>query len=422
MPFKESKNIVFFKMDIENLGPLRIGSEEGILIDKTSKKPYIPATSICGTLKNYLKEVYDGALIDKFWGSESNESCVMVFDSYGSNLNIERRTSIKIDSLSGTNEDKHKFDLEYLGKGNKFQLMFKAYMKNEEESNIFRNMMMDIIYALDKKTLRFGGSKTNGAGICRVIKAEVCYLDLQNPKDLKSYLFDSINYENISLNLDEIKINENILEIQVTCETSGPILIQGQSSNDHLKADMENIRNVRGDYIIPGSSLKGVLRNRVRRILSLKNEENLVIKAFGSEIDSKDDRKISGNVLFEDIEIRNSKSAFRPSVKLDKFTQKPFEGALSSYESIQGEMKFNIFIKKKQKDVDDKILALIMLALRDLCSEGLTIGGGATIGRGRITGSKIVVRTPDRVYEYNLNREIDKDSLDYINEKIAMLN
>lgn len=63
-----------------------------------------------------------------------------------------------------------------------------------------------------------------------------------------------------------------------------------------------------------------------------------------------------------------------------------------------------------------------MLALRDLCSEGLTIGGGATIGRGRITGSKIVVRTSDRVYEYNLNREIDKDSLDYINEKIAMLN
>lgn len=422
MALKGNKEVVFLKIIVENSGPLRIGSDdESILIDEESNKPYLPATSICGAIKSYLDKFFEERVLNELWGSIKNESKIVVFDSYGDKKEIERRPGVKINSFSGANEKGHKFDIEYLGSGHKFELKFKAYSENEKMSENIKEMFYFIISAIDKGYLRFGAKKSSGAGIFKVKNSAICFLKLDNPIDLKKYLLDEIIYTDINLNkIDNIKEN-NLVEIEVVCATSGPILIQGQSQNDFSKVDSENIRNNKGQYIIPGTSIKGVLRNRCRKILSLKEEKDILLQLFGSESNVKDEDKVRSRVMFEDIIINNRKLAIQPRIKLDKFTQKVFEGALLYNETVQGEMKFKVNVEQKNDESDDKLIGLLMLALRDLCFEGLPLGSGSTIGRGRIKGSQITIRELSQEYVFNLNKEIDKRSIDYINNKISKL-
>lgn len=422
MALKGSKEVIFLKIIVENSGPLRIGSgDDSILIDYVTNRPYLPATSICGSVKSYLNKLYDKDLVNKVWGSENNESKIVVFDSFGDKKDIERRPGVKINAFSGANEKGHKFDIEYLGSGNRFELKFKAYSLEGKISETINEMFNSVIYALDKGYLRFGARKGTGAGIFKVLSAASCHLNLEKPEELKQYLLDEINYSEIDINkLKEVK-NKSFVEVELSCKTSGPILIQGQSQNDFSRADSENIRNNKNEYIIPGTSIKGVFRNRCRKILSLKKEKDLLIELFGSESNSKDKDKVKSRVMFEDIVIKNKKLAIQPRIKLDKFTQKVFDGALLSNETIKGEMQFKIILEEKNDESDDKLIALLLLALRDLSYEGLPLGSGSTIGRGRIEGNEIIIRTLSEEYVFDLKNEINKKSLDFINEKIAKL-
>lgn len=407
MALKGNKIVTLINLEIENIGPLHIGNgEEALLLDKNTNKPYIPGTGIAGAIKAYIYETKGEYFSNKYLGVEkeykdcnlknSKESKIYIYDSYlvdeSKAFNIELRPGLRIDGFSGTNADKAKFDIEYLSKGNIFNLKLKLYSEDEDEYKEGIELIYDIISAIDKAHIRFGGLKTSGSGEFKVKAAKELKYDLSDKKQLFNYLLYTENYTDITNKINKRNLVDKYAEFTFECKTKGPILVKGQASNSNKKADSEPIKNGLNEFIVPGSSFKGVLHSRCLKILDYLNKKELAEYIFGY---AKDKDKAIGRLYFSDIVIKNDckdKSVIYNRIMIDKFTGGVKKGALMTEETTSGEMKTSIKYKLSLDSYkDDCTIALIALALRDMANENLPIGSEYSTGKGIIKGKKLTI-------------------------------
>ena len=406
--------IIIIDVMIKSLSPLLIGDgDKDLLIDQESNMAYLPATSIAGSFRSYLRET-DEDYAELFGYQSKNESrmsSVYIRDSFSPIKTIERRDGVRIDGKTGSNVSGGKMDRLYFEKGLKFKLSFKIKGDNCEKQ---KEMIYKCLKALDMGFIRLGGSKSNGLGRFELITVKETIFNLGNIDDFYRYLKRDYNKtEDITEKINTTPTTSNYILFTMLGELTTPLLIKSPETFDPDSVDDSSIKSG-NDYIIPGSSFKGVLKSRIQMIADYFNQSENVHAMFGTSKTQKG-RNILSRVFVEESIIENKTYAEEVTynrIKIDKFTGGVRPSALMNDIPVQGEVGFNVVFRKTDKEeFDDFSIGLILLALKDMGTENLMLGGGAGIGRGRFRANTLNMLQGDTKIEIDFNKKIISDEI-----------
>lgn len=435
------------------------GSSEEVLIHPVTRIPFVQASGIAGPFRAYyaagkdaaelgdvfgisgeeLPKVPDkkkgnnkvdvDAQIDGTFGDSQKEDVKLVrADDVESRIcftdgifvtepKMELRPHVKIDPVSGTvaaeGSGGQKFNTEYIGAGAVIKFFIYLYGM-ESEAKADETMIVEMLTAINTKDIQFGGMKSTGCGFMKIANAAVCRFDMQKSDDIKKWQredgLDISEYDPLTIGGSEENASA-AYSITVSGKTEGAMLIRsiavpevGEDAPDSM-----NIQNAAKEYIVPGSSLKGAIKNRIEIILAyleqkavVSNTEKLVIDAFGGKEASrlKEERYTgrSGNLRFSDTKVGekedNDKAPLQHRIHIDKFTGGVMHGGKFSEKNIAGD--FTMTIRILDKNEPKKTCALLTMALRDLMIGAFNLGSGYNVGKGFVDIDKVKIVDKDK--------------------------
>ena len=429
---------IVFSGVLENITPLIIGCGDDSETDSDVLKnydgnPYIGGSSFAGILRHHFENYYKNFFnIDKYFGysvnDEGNGSKIFFSDiTLKNEAKIQIRDGIKVNKR-GIAEDRAKFDYEVIEPNAKFA--FKIEISSADND---KDEMLKIIATLkrDIKEERIKiGAKTNlGFGKIKFIEDNLSLYDLRNKTDIIKWLKKENNkYTCAQLLPIEFTNNDFKIDFYFTIKDS---LIVKHYSTDPQAPDAEHFKSG-GKHIIPGTSLKGVIRARGEKILNTLNiadKERLATYLFGGNsqfiknsgndngvADNNDSVKdvskvknsinngnksstgsIPSRLQVSEVAIeQNAASAIQQRIKIDRFTNATVNSAL--FDSMPlfsiDEKELNMLRLTIKKPIDSEI-GLILLIIKDLWTEDLSVGGEKNIGRGVLKGKRAVINYKD---------------------------
>lgn len=397
--------------------PLHIGSamgdKEEVLVHPVDNVPFIQATSIAGVFREYYKTVYKAEKTDNLFGSQNlkeNDNA----SEYGSKVKfgdgifqkgkvkLELRPRVKIDPVSGTGDfatvkgtntaSGQKFNMEYIGAGAKFSFPIYLYAEECQEE------LEDIFGAIQNENIVFGGQKSCGCGYIKIEQLKCKVFNMKEETDRSLWAMEEVlgeeEYEDKTAVLKPSNFTKNAYEIIVEGKTEGELLVKSIAVAGHGEEapDVMNMQNAAGDYIIPGSSFKGAVRNQMEKIASYLHKQEIIENTFGRKGQKNKVGKV-GNIRFFDTVVGekevNDSAAISNRVHIDKFTGGVMYGSLFSQKNVSGKLKFKITIQDINEP--DRTCGMLLLTLRDLAIGTMSVGGGYNIGKGIIDVNKITV-------------------------------
>lgn len=400
--------ILKYIVELKCEGPLHIGSANGntdeVLVHPVDGRPFIQASSIAGVLGSVYKEQnpsVHGALFGKSRRDadlSDTQSRLRISDGiFTGRTGMELRPHVMINDATGI-VDTAKFEMEYIGAGASFQ--FNVYLYEDSAGERLAEPFEMILSVLKNNELQFGAKKSSGAGKVSLVKVLKKDFNLKEEKGRSQWIEeDSMKpdfYMDITDQLPDCSVHKTAYTIRVKGKTEGAIQIRGIAVSEFGKEapDSRNIQNAAGEFIVPGTSLKGAFRGRIEKIARFTNRPDLVEICFGSS-DAKQKKKRSGCLFFEDVIIgekaANEAAVRRTRIHIDKFTGGVMQQAMFCEQNAYGDISFNIRINKDENA--DAALALIVFALRDLSIGAFNLGSGYSIGKGFINIETITIQT-----------------------------
>ena len=145
----------------------------------------------------------------------------------------------------------------------------------------------------------------NGFGSFEIKGVEVAKFDLGNKNDIKDYILNNRKYEKIDYSKLETTSNKGYITFKFDGEIIDSLIVK---ENLYIEdVDCENMKNYLNQDIIPGSTIKGLLRQYNTVILNTLNKEiSIIDKIYGSSPDVRENHKI-GRLLADDVIIENPK-------------------------------------------------------------------------------------------------------------------
>lgn len=399
--------------------PMHVGAGESsgqdILLHPTTRRPFIQASSLTGALRDYYDNNFGQAEILFGGCDDENEHALIkisdgIFsDQYGQF--IEFRPRVRINPESGTvSESKvkgtdsvsgHKFDMEYIGAGAEFEFSVYVYRDQNSDPGIEEHLL-NAFAALNNGEIVLGGQKSNGCGDATVKHLYHRAFQLKDPADRTDWMKeDELKYSDYKDLVEELsRVAGSVYRLKVFGEIESAALVKGYQVDSFGQGapDAVNIRNSKGDYIIPGSSLKGTIRSRVSFIAdTLGLDAQCVNEVFGSL--AVEGNGVPGNARFYDTVIgskdKNNKNSISHRIHIDKFTSGVMYKALFSEKTAFGSIDC-IKIDVSGRHNPERSVGLLILALRDLANGFYNLGGGYHIGRGFVNMDRIEIEHGNR--------------------------
>lgn len=395
--------------------PMRIGaslasplSDMPILLDGTGKAVVLPGSSLAGALRAYLeKQVGNGVSNYLFgWqdlrknapenGIRSAQSWLMIRDSYAPiPKNVELRDGVAIDATTRTAKKGQKYDLQLLPPGIQFPLHMELPLPDGDDAENARQLLATALYALENSEVPLGGRSRRGFGECTVKDWQVFHYDLTQKAGLLGWLKQTETAQVGADILAKLGVQKNPTPPQnqfcivATFKLASPLLIRSGLGAAN-EPDVMHLRNGQGQPIVSGTSLAGVVRGRVLRILNTLGKTNaaaLVGELFGEHDETKKQSRASRLWVKESV-VEKTDDLVQTRVKIDRFTGGTLPTALFSEQPIfptpEAKVTFTLTIREAQ--AWEK--GVLLLVLKDLWTGDLAIGGSSSIGRGRLRGLK----------------------------------
>lgn len=428
---------IIFNIPMQTYSPLRISSgvDDGItdiLVLKDKKgKAFIPGTSITGVLRGKMSNIYGDRAVDKLFGSiddDGNQSMVNISDIVLENAKIINRDGIKIDSFTGVSKQGAKFDFEAIDKGATGDLYIEVTLR---ESCLSEQNKPNISYRKEHKDFAINGDVygeltatiadilTEGINVGSLTTKG--YGKIKSKEPVKMYVFDFKNPQGAMKWWQYL--NEGILQdvaytgnktVAVASEkdfvmqmefalTSSMIIRDYDVDTDDEKEKIAAVQMKSGeDFVIPATSIKGVLKSRAYKILMNLNHhdeqeaEDFLDKLMGRETDNKEDKGQKSRLYIDEVYIRpnilHSKKQSRN--RIDRFTGGTIDSALFTDKPIwqTDKSKATIAINLQVQNCDEKEAGLMLLVMKDLWLGDLAIGGNKAIGKGVLKGKKCTIQ------------------------------
>ena len=409
-----------YTVEAQTIAPMHIGSGEKdtneILIHPIWDRPFIQASGIAGALRavseavngtKVTQELFGGPHLEKDDSPMDVKSRLRISDGmfdpktvhleFRPRVRVSRRTgSVSSGTISGSGMDAgHKFEMEMIGSG--ARLCFTVYLRYEQKESL-RDAFEAVLAECMSGRVRFGGQKSNGNGAFHVCRLYRCSFDMSNELHRKAWGVESLSFNpDVNGKNGEEPAGQLInpvpkqgsssavrYEVNVAAKTEGALLVKGISAEDFGAGapDAENMRNAAGEYIVPGSSLKGALRSRMEQLADMLGKKSLVTSVFGTV--SGGAKNSRGILMVQDVIVsgkdRSKQELLQHRIHIDKFTSGVIQSGLFSEKTVSGNLSMHIDIENRNDP--DAAAGLLVLAFRDLAIGAFNIGSGYSVGRG----------------------------------------
>lgn len=377
------------------VSPLRtggIGGENNVVLTNVDGVPMIQAASIAGVLRSWLEETNPTAAKGLFGDSNTAKdsdrtSKVTVYDGLFQNgTTTQLRSRLRIDTKTGTGMDQHKFELVSVPTGSLFTFEMILKAQNEEAFSQAERWLEETLSALNEGFLTLGGQYSNGFGIVKLDKVEACTFCMTNREDRRAWLDNKGVYE-VLTSLPDVK--RELVTFRLTGVSDHFLMKGGTSFKDGDKSVTDAMKNPDGSYVLPGSSLKGVLRGRVSRIAAYKNAESEVNVLFGRENDPniKGDNGLPGQLRVKEYTLQEAKEQIISRTRLDRFTGGVMQKSLFSEKALSDRVYITVEVRASTPIGN----ALLFYALRDMAMGMYAFGSESSVGRGYLVKETAVL-------------------------------
>ena len=367
--------------------PLRSGGVDGdpdaVLRDRDGRA-FLQGTSLAGALRGWLDRI-DAAGAKALFGYPEHSGHLVLSDGLFEPESMSQiRPRLRIDGASGTADRGGKFDVAHIAAGSKFSfsLTWMATKTDEKELELVEKLLA----AVHHGEIRFGAQKTNGFGRVTLAVKKQTY-DLTNTAGRAAWMDD--REQGTPLELPEAwKETQTVFTLHGHVDS---ILIKAAAAEHSGTGSWIGNLTENGVPILPGSSIKGAVRERaegIARLLGLNR--GVTDRIFGRAAEGNDNG-IQGLVSFEDVRLSGEKQKIT-RIRIDKFTGGVFRGGLFQEEPMCSNIVLRITVPTGQPVA----CALLTYALRDLGLGLYSLGSGGAIGRGYVGVEKIVAQTPDQ--------------------------
>lgn len=320
---------------------------------------------------------------------------------------LPNREHVRINHL-GVTDGQGKFTNAIVHKGSRFQLQLKLEVPKAQDE--IWEELLNLLYSPD---FLLGSQATNGLGRIKPISVVYRKYDLKNIDDLKDFCAFTPYSKIIDGDIFKEKTTQSVFKLYEEFKfTTDAIHIGIGYGDDEVNATNLKEKNILWNkdgsflkeencYIIPGASIKGVLRHRTfyylcppydwkSRTNTLHDYKELQKKAqtaleslFGSAAENENGH--IGNVIVEDVTIEKDKVAETPFQhnSIDRFTGGTIDKMLFSEKvfAIKQPTSLKIWLSN-QKDLEDNVLQAFNKAIDDLKKGQLAVGGNTTNGNG----------------------------------------
>jgi len=408
-----------------------------LLVDPYDEiSPLLPGASIAGALRahllaqqiGYRKIEQTDTDAEKLFGSIHNDtpddrklfqSRVIVNDSIGrwdqAVSASDVRRGVKLVRETHTAEDKFLYTHEIWNAGTVFPIHCELLIY-ETDLEIRPAMISAFVAALNglaDGSIRIGARKQRGFGKLRVETWRVREFDLREPTDLIVWL--RLGKENLTkaagvkTGSELPKLFEDVSAyeldarqmaiLKATFAIDGSLLIR-QYEADHA-VHLTAIHGTVEAPIVSGTSLAGALRSRMHKIAATLHGDETAVKwiteLFGTEVDNQREGGIQASrVQVDETLIEGTPPDWvQARVSIDRFTGGALDGALFTEKPIFGVNGVVVTLNLRLINPEPGEIGLLLLALKDLWTGDLPIGGERSIGRGRLQGIKADLTTPD---------------------------
>ncbi len=435
-------NIVLESPLIIGAGPVAADEDldQRVLRTADKKYPLIPGTALAGVLRSVLNAQ---RVSEADWNNNTEDSAVRrIFgdidgsDPAQSALEIAdivlrkktgplaKRDGVTIDSYTGAGIEGLKYDYEILDRdgktaasGGQAELILTVRDgMDPDEAEIAAKWLTDTLRA----GISIGAMTAKGFG--RVTFPDVCYVvyDYANPKAAAAwmdYLGQGYGWIDIADWRDKAKklgltdyapkkatrsIPVGMMKIQLVARLRTSLLIR-KGEIDVTTDNKEIQRHLMSldDYVIPGTSVKGVLRSHAFRILRTllpeAKAEELLQGLMGCAKSDQASQKgsLKSRFVVDEVYISPDKVIAKEQTRnrIDRFTGGTIDRALFKEEPLWQKGEENpVRISFSIEHCAKWEAGFALLLLRDIWLGEVAFGGDASIGRGALQGVQAVIQ------------------------------
>jgi CRISPR/Cas system CSM-associated protein Csm3 (group 7 of RAMP superfamily) len=244
---------------------------------------YVPGTSLAGALRQWCELAFGEDAVNRHWGFQDADrghaSYVVVEDvpvNESGLVIVEVRDGVGIDRESGAAAEGIKYDRAILPRGTKLGTKPKEFALSAEVENLEQRLEMLAMLAALKEALeagrvRLGASKTRGLGRVLLENATFAEQKFNDRQGILAVLKDG--GERPITDLRDAREKHPAkpmprLELQVHWRPAGPLMVK--AGFDGVAVDMLPLTSGSGgglSLVLPGSSVKGVMRTHAERIV-----------------------------------------------------------------------------------------------------------------------------------------------------------
>ncbi len=375
--------VLQYKVEAVCREPLHIGDATGefgeVLIHPIERVPFVQATSLAGVFRSK----WDASCVEEMLGSSDNHGTSRVVFGDGiferETISLERRPRLKMNREKGVGAGQ-KFEMTYVPEGATFSFPITIFCFSSDKGR-YEAQLERILAAIHKGDVQFGAQKTNGCGFLSINYVGKSEFSMLEPEERKQW------FQSQSMSLTEITetVTSNgersRYQINLYGEVDQSILVKALAPEGTGKenADSVNVRSRRNgklQYVLPGSSIKGVCQSHAEKIL----------RYFGKN----DVKNPLEKVVFMDAMLSETKDRIHRRIHIDKFTGSVMDKGLFSDRPVKGRVKMMFEVPKEHKDKG----GLLLTVLRDVAIGEVSFGSGRNVGRGYINVDRIEIISP----------------------------
>lgn len=408
-------NILIFSGIITLQSPLIIGSGDNEKTDNDVIKdkqgvPFIPATSFAGILRHQLLRFSKN--YDKYFGDKEFEQSRFRFsDLLCVNLSeIKVRDGIRINKSRGIVEEGGKFDFEVVERETSFSFKIEFPYHPDEREEVIKLFRL-IKTLIDTGYLRIGAKTNNGFGVLKITEYQCSDYNLKDRKELSYFLQDK-HLKNVTI--EPIPLTINISELKMVGRIIDSFIIRDYSEY----ADSESLKSL-DKPVITGSSIKGAIRSRAEKIVNTLNKSPEIIKNIFGDVSENEKTAQKGKIRFKEVLISKYTEEVQNRIKINRFTSATINTALFDsmplfFDDNSEFIELTIEVVNPKKEE----IGLILLALKDLYTGDIALGGEKSVGRGRVDGQLIQLNLDNNKIEIKKGKPVEERERAIINSYV----
>ena len=402
--------------------------------------PFIPGTSLAGALRSLI-EVENPCAADILFGTmhrtggesvrDERQSAVSLYDVELNDAVIGSRDGVHIDDVTGTAIDAHKYDYEIVESGADGPFYAEILLRrvHQKDEHTLKETLLRLSELL-RGGFHVGALTTKGFGRMQLRDMVVDCYDFRRPEDAIAWLSPKRGNAAWHMAYDDAAQTEpppadGDFVITADFALTGALIVRDSvdplAAADGEKSPAARMKtNAAGQNIIPGTSLKGVLRHRAAYILHALGKEPTQAEAFIDHLMGTTAAR--GRFIVEEAVV-DAEMHTQTRSRIDRFTGGTIPSALFSTVPVWREKDGgrSVTLRFGVRRASEQEAGLCVLLLKDLWLGRAAIGGEKSIGRGTLEGLHAVIHYHGRCYELTQGQSFAADTVQTLQGYVTAL-